>query len=242
MVQDCCVLARQLLSKIEMGTESLFKIEKGVKCMFAGKTFWDILSMGGVTLGILGLFSVVSLAIILERVFYFRRNKRIKRTELMKALSASLEQKDYAQAADICRKADTPFARVALEGLNKHGKGELALTNAMDRQKGSEINNLERYTGLLGSVGSTVVYVGLFGTVLGIIRAFQDIALTANGTGGGVGMVINGIAEALISTALGICVAVPAVIAFNLLQKAINNFALDMDLCASEMTDLLRDK
>lgn len=210
--------------------------------MFAGKTLWDILSMGGITLGLLGLFSVVSLAIILERVFYYRKNRKIKRVDLMKAVTASIEQKDYSQASEICQKAGTPFARVALEGLNKREKGEIALTNAMDRQKGSEVNNLEKYTGLLGSVGSTVVYVGLFGTVLGIIRAFQDIALTANGTGGGVGMVINGIAEALISTAMGICVAVPAVIAFNLLQKAINNFALDMDLCASEMTDLLRGK
>jgi biopolymer transport protein ExbB/TolQ len=79
------------------------------------------------------------------------------------------------------------------------------------------------------------VYIGLFGTVLGIIKAFQEIAKSG---AGGINVVISGISEALVCTAAGLCVAVPAVIAFNYCMKKVDLAVTDMELCASELKDL----
>ena len=92
---------------------------------------------------------------------------------------------------------------------------------------------------VLGTLGNNAIYIGLFGTVLGIIRAFHDISKSGSG---GISIVINGIAEALVCTAAGLCVAVPAVIAYNYFVKKVDGFITDMELCASETMDLVKSK
>ena len=109
----------------------------------------------------------------------------------------------------------------------------------MERAIVIETNLLERYTTIVGTIGSVAVYIGLFGTVLGIMRAFHDISISGSG---GINVVINGIAESLVCTAAGLCVAVPAVIAYNYFIKRIDGFITDMELCASETMDLVKAK
>lgn len=207
--------------------------------MFQGMSIIQILMLGGFTMLILIICSILSIGVILERVFYFWKNSRIKRAHFMESLKLLLVKNDVQAALASCDEAKTPFARVVKTGLSNLGKTKEKVQNAMERQTNLEIKELEKYTSILGTIGGTVVYIGLFGTVIGIIRAFQDIALNAGG-GAGISTVITGIAEALVSTAGGISVAVPAVIAFNFLMKKIDYFTTDMDLCASELVDLLR--
>jgi len=88
----------------------------------------------------------------------------------------------------------------------------------------------------VGTIGNIAVYIGLFGTVLGIIRAFHDIAAAG---AGGMSIVIGGVAEALVCTATGLFVAIPAVIAFNYFARKVELFTNDMELCASELIDLM---
>jgi biopolymer transport protein ExbB len=209
--------------------------------MFEGKTILEILQMGGFTMYVLVFCSILSLAVILERVVYFNRGTKIRRIPFMDKIRDSLEKRNLNDALSICESVKNPFSRVVRSGLSKYGKNEKKITGAMERQISVEVNDLERFTNILGTIGSTVVYIGLFGTVIGIIRAFQDIALTSGG-GGGIGTVITGIAEALVSTAAGISVAVPSVIAYNMLTKRIDNITVDMELCASETMDLVRDE
>ncbi len=106
----------------------------------------------------------------------------------------------------------------------------------MDREITIETIRLERYTSIVGTIGNTAVYIGLFGTVLGIIRAFHDIAAAG---AGGMSIVIGGVAEALVCTAMGLLVAIPAVIAYNYFMKRVDRFINDMELCASELGDLI---
>jgi biopolymer transport protein ExbB/TolQ len=106
----------------------------------------------------------------------------------------------------------------------------------MEREITVEVIKLERYTSIVGTIGNTAVYIGLFGTVLGIIRAFHDISSIG---AGGINVVIGGVSEALITTATGLSVAVPAVIAFNYFVKRVDGFVNDMELCASEVIDLI---
>ena len=107
----------------------------------------------------------------------------------------------------------------------------------MERQIVIEISKLELRTAVVGTIGSTAVYIGLLGTVFGIIKTFQDITLAGSS---GINVVIQGISEALVCTAAGLFVAIPAVIAYNYFTKRISGFVTDMELCASEMTSIIK--
>jgi biopolymer transport protein ExbB len=87
----------------------------------------------------------------------------------------------------------------------------------MASARSQERLRLERYLGILGTLGNNAPFIGLFGTVLGIIKAFAD--LSRSGGGGGAAVVMAGISEALVATAVGLFVAIPAVMAFNIFQR-----------------------
>jgi len=157
----------------------------------------------------------------------------------MRQVNGQLMSGNLKKALEICKNNDTPFSSVVYSGLNLHGHSEVLISNTMEREVTIETTRLERFTSIVGTIGSTAVYIGLFGTVLGIIRAFRDIAASGSG---GISVVITGISEALVCTAMGLCVAVPAVIAYNYFVKRVDSFITDMELCASETMDLLAIK
>ena len=206
--------------------------------MFEGKSVLEFIQIGGATMYVLLVCSVLSITIIVERLIFFRKRTKSKRPGFMTELSGFILNSDVSGAMAFCSGKNTTLANVANSGLLMRGKSTEKIMNAMDRQISIEVKDLERSLSVLGSIGSTVVYIGLFGTVLGIISAFQQIAQTSGG-GGGMDTVITGIAEALICTATGILVAVPAVVAYNLLTKRVENFAMEMEIVASETVDLL---
>ena len=153
----------------------------------------------------------------------------------MKQIREALEKGNVKRALEICNNTNTPFSSVVHSGLLLYGHNEVVISNTMEREVIVETTKLERFTSIVGTIGSTAVYIGLFGTVLGIIRAFHDIAKSGSG---GISIVINGISEALVCTAAGLSVAVPAVIAYNYFVKRVDGFITDMELCASEIMDL----
>lgn len=197
---------------------------------------WQLIRVGGFTMYILLLFSILSFAIIIERYLYYRRRSKVKRETFMMGIAKECKKGDVKKALEICENIDTPFSAVTSSGLNLYGHNEVFISNTMERQITVETAKLERFTSIVGTIGSTAVYIGLFGTVLGIMRAFHDIS---KGGSGGINVVINGISEALVCTAAGLCVAVPAVIAYNYFIKKVDSFITDMELCASETMDLL---
>jgi len=202
-------------------------------------TLWQLISIGGFTMYVLLFCSLLSLTIILERYIYYRTRSRLKRAAFMKLIREALEKNNIQKALEICKRTDTPFSSVVYAGLNLAGHNEVIISNTMEREVTIETTRLERFTSIVGTIGSTAVYIGLFGTVLGIIRAFHDISKSSFG---GISVVINGISEALVCTAAGLCVAVPAVIAYNYFVKKVDSFITDMELCASEVLDLLQVK
>ncbi|OIO33640.1 MAG: hypothetical protein AUJ70_02915 [Candidatus Omnitrophica bacterium CG1_02_40_15] len=201
---------------------------------------FQLISNGGVTMYVLILCSILSMAIIIERILYYRRRSIVKREDFMMDIKNQLNRDNPRHAVSMCigisNEANTPFANVVCAGLSAYGRGEKEISSNMERSIAIETNMLSRFTTIVGTIGSTSVYIGLFGTVLGIIRAFHDISKTGSG---GISVVINGISEALICTAAGLCVAVPAVIAYNYFIKKIDNFVIDMELCASEILDFI---
>ncbi|MEI7997958.1 MAG: MotA/TolQ/ExbB proton channel family protein [Candidatus Omnitrophota bacterium] len=203
--------------------------------MFQDKSIFEIIHAGGLTMYILIFCSILSIGVIIERLLYFKRRSRVTRVQLMEEIRKDVNRNQVLNAIDFCRNTDTPSSMVACSGLNLNGYDEKLISNAMEREITIQTVKLERFTSIVGTIGGIAVYIGLFGTVLGIIRAFHDVARTASG---GMDVVTAGISEALVCTATGLLVAIPAVVSYNYFVRKVDNFVLDMELTASELLDL----
>jgi len=204
--------------------------------MFEGKTLWQIFNMGGFTMYILLMCSVLSIGVILERIRTYYLKSKLDRKAFMSKIRANVEQKDYDKAIKESASEDAPLARIVLAGLKNHKHEEKVISNAMEREIMAETVKLERYTSIVGTIGNIAVYIGLFGTVLGIVSSFHNISKIGSG---GISVVIGGVAESLICTATGLMVAIPAVIAYNYFVRRVDNFVTEMEYCSSEMIDML---
>ncbi len=217
-----------------------------------GQGIFHLLAQGGVTMVILAIFSIFSLAVIGERIYAYRNAERSTRQVTHDALQYVVDGKP-TEALHLCEQhRGSPVAKVLEAGLlvlidqgDSVASGERLsrkvelCKGAMQRTTASEIARLERYLGSLATLGNISPFVGLFGTVLGIIRAFEAIARTGSG---GLGTVSAGIAEALVATAAGLFVAIPAVMAYNYFLGRVKLFATAMDNAASELVDRLVDR
>jgi biopolymer transport protein ExbB/biopolymer transport protein TolQ len=182
----------------------------------------DIAGVGGtVVLVLLLALSVVSVGIIIERVIYFRR-RRLDAVALSRDILARLAAGDRGWVLDRLRTLRAVEAAALRDAMAWYDAGPEAFADIL--QKGLAERRKEFESGLvfLGTLGNNAPFIGLFGTVLGIIVAFRELSSAAVNIAGGSGNMNNvmaGIAEALVSTAVGILVAVPAVIFFNIFQK-----------------------
>ncbi len=164
---------------------------------------------------LLGL-SVISVTVILERIWYFSRRRMSNRfPELIKLCLSG----DLAKAAQLAGgdAMEAEVVRVAA-GIASIGQEavEKAVASTIDRRR----LEYEQWLFILGTLGNNAPFIGLFGTVLGIIRAFADLAIANRGGGANAaGSVMSGISEALVATAVGLFVAIPAVLAFNIFQR-----------------------
>lgn len=174
---------------------------------------------------VLLVLSVISIATMVERWLYFSRRRgdlEQQRPKLVDRLEvADLEGLDEVLASD--RSLHGRIAREALRWL--HG-GPEAMADAVDAELSRIRAELERGTNLLGTLGNNAPFIGLFGTVLGVIIAFHSLG-ASGGNAGAMGGVMGGIAEALVATGVGLFVALPAVVAYNVIQKKIGQIEAD---------------
>jgi biopolymer transport protein ExbB len=176
-------------------------------------------------LAVIILLSLWGMAVVWDRFFYFRE-RHVRAQELEKQLPALLAAGSGQEVAALCRKVDCPEAGVVLATLEALPLGVECAEQAMEAQRIEERLEMDRHVLVLGTLGNNVPFVGLFGTVLGIIKAFNDLALAGTA---GPSVVMNGVAEALVSTALGLLVAIPCVSAFNYFQDRVRRTMLNAD-------------
>ena len=199
-------------------------------------------------MGVLVVMSMASVGVFFERLFTFMQAtnqsklfapqvaKHLKDGKLKEAISVS-QSKDYRYSH---------LGKVVLAGLQEYqfqqdtgvalNKDDVvdSVHRAIQRAAALTSSDLKRGMGILATIGSTAVFVGLLATTLGVINAFQGIAATGSG---GLGAVSGGISEALVGTAIGLFVAIPAVWFFNYLTGRIEYFAVEMDNSSSELVD-----
>lgn len=159
----------------------------------------------------LGFFSILALGIILERIVTLTRLKQVEDRAFM-MLQLALEKEDDAMRQDP-QIAAAPVTHIVNTLAEMKGASEDSLELAADVSIGIQRQRLRRYMSTLATVGSTAPFIGLFGTVIGIMTAFQALSKTQNSQ-----ELAAGISEALSATAVGLMVAIPAIIAYNLLQ------------------------
>ncbi len=199
-----------------------------------------------VAVALLGM-GVISLGVSLDRWLVLRRALATSRRFAVSA-GPLLEAGELGRLADLARGADfarSPLAQLTRAGLEIHRQAQetRSVLPAHERVRRELARRLEmlsaearRGMGFLASTGSTAPFIGLFGTVIGIITAFQGIAASG---GGGIAAVSAGIAEALIVTAVGLFVAITSVLLFNYLSARFDEFDRLLQHAASELLDVL---
>ena len=181
-------------------------------------------------LWILVLLSVISVALIVERCLYFY-NHRVDGERLGQQLEQLLQEGNVRGAWELVHDSDSIEHEVIAAGLPALRRGATACSEAMLAAKARMRPLLDARLSILATIGSNAPFVGLLGTVLGIVKAAHD--LTGGGTGqGDPNAVMAGVFEALVATAVGLFVAIPAVVAFNLLQRRVRNTIAQVDSLA----------
>jgi len=201
------------------------------------------LRLGGVTIAVILAASVLALVVAIERLIALwgvgaksRELGQLIARHLMRgelAAARSAADRSTALASDLFRAGFERAARSTGEGL----------AAAVDRERVQLSLKMRRGLWILGTIGATAPFVGLFGTVWGIMRSFKDLGLDVEAGGtGGPGTVMAGISEALIATAVGIIVAVEAVVLYNVFQARLSRVNIELKLIAEEFLELVREQ
>ncbi|HEY0840581.1 MAG TPA: MotA/TolQ/ExbB proton channel family protein, partial [Vulgatibacter sp.] len=184
------------------------------------------------------VLSVLSIGAIAERWWFFRRRGAGGVEAIRERVAGLVATGDIADADHLLAESDSIEAAVVRPALPYAAGGPGALADAIDSQLGRERGQLDRNMNFLGTVGSNAPFIGLFGTVIGVIEAFahlgagQDEAAMAN--------VMAGIAEALVATGVGLFVAIPAVVGFNWFQKRTAEVEESVASLSKQLTAALR--
>jgi biopolymer transport protein ExbB/biopolymer transport protein TolQ len=197
----------------------------------------DILSAGGPVLAGMVALSIYCLALIWERWRFFMRATSGYEDLLMR-VCASASAGKLQEAASLAKQHKGLAATVVTATLSGPPHRE-ERQRAAERAIGRATAELERGMSTLGTIASVAPFIGLFGTVVGVMRAFHDLA---GATGAGPGIVAVGISEALVTTAAGLLVAIPAVAAFNFFNQRIARFQEELGWMVEEVLDGLAER
>ncbi|MDD4004213.1 MAG: MotA/TolQ/ExbB proton channel family protein [Elusimicrobiaceae bacterium] len=198
-------------------------------------TGWkELIMAGGPVLALLALLSIYSLGIIFERFAHYRK-ALANADEFIKEIKRLVRAGQKNKARETCEGDKTPAAKILTRALHAQGgpveKREYILS-AIDWQ----VTRLQQKLPILATIGSTTPFIGLFGTVLGVMKAFKDLSAYS---GAGASVVAAGIAEALVNTAAGLFVAIPAIFAYNYFTSRTNRFSKEMEYASEEILNLM---
>ena len=197
--------------------------------------FFGTISSGGPAMWALLLLSIIAVAIVIERLLFFA-SQHSDSKGLLRAIGQRIAADDLNGAIKICQQNKGMLPKILAFGLQRGEKNRADITDALSIALMENLNSLERNLGVIGTIAVIAPFVGLFGTVLGIIRAFQDIALKGNSTPA---VVAAGVSEALITTAAGLFVAVVSVIFFNYFKTRIKAYNQEMIVAANQLAEML---
>lgn len=202
--------------------------------LFEYNSNWNIILL------IIGACSVMSFTIFIERLMHLRRSE-IDTNKFVIDMRKAIKDGNIVDAIGICEKTGGTIANIVKAGLIKHNKAKAQIENAMEMAGLVEVAQLEKNAKLLSIIAYIAPLIGLLGTVLGFIQAFSEMRMS-----GLVDISATRIGEAmeyaLVTTAAGLVVAIPSIIAYNYIVSKVEGFILEIQTTSSEIVDLLTDR
>lgn len=196
----------------------------------------SILSKGGLLMVLIAICSFIGAGIIVERWLTLRR-ARVNTGTLMNRVRQSLRGGEVGRALDICDETPGPVARMLKEGVLRAGASRELIRETVESAGKSELYKLERGLDSLATIAGVAPLLGFLGTVTGMIRAFMDIQALGGQVNANV--LAGGIWAALVTTAAGLTVGIPALIFYNWLVGKVRHFVFEMERSSMELLDLL---
>jgi len=202
-------------------------------------SIFEILVKGGWLMIPIGLASIIALAILIERLLSLRKI-RINAEAFTQRVRYLLASQRVNEAIELCSQTPGPIAAITRAGLLKHDRSREEIKDALETAAESEVFHLERYLGWLGTIAAITPLIGFLGTVTGMIKAFLQIQTLGGNVDASV--LAGGIWEALITTAAGLAVGIPALIFYNWLQGKVEHHVFEMRETSGDLLDLLQEQ
>lgn len=197
---------------------------------------WDMILAGRYMMIPIALFSFVGLAVIIERLMVLQRH-RIICPEIAEAVETLSASQNLSVAYAICERKPGPFANVVTAGLDHADNDWTIIRDVLEEAGRQEATRLTRRLGVLETVAAVSPLLGLLGTVIGMIRVFSSISQTGLSNPE---VLSAGISEAMVTTAAGLIVGIPALVAYNWLNGRADRIILDLEYYSSKVLDTLR--
>ena len=202
-------------------------------------TLLQILVKGGVMMIPIALCSLVAVTILIERLISLRRIRINARTFVLQVKNLLLRQR-INEAILMCKETPGPIASITKAGLLKQNRSRDEIKDAIEGAARAEVYHLERYLGILGTIAAIAPLIGFLGTVTGMIKAFMQVQTLGGNVDASV--LAGGIWEALITTAAGLSVGIPALIFYNWLQSKVERHVFEMQESSNDLLDVLLEK
>ena len=186
---------------------------------------WELFDQGGLIMYPLTLCSVIALAITIERGFNLRR-KRVIRPEVVSVIENIRGPEEIGLALSVCREEEGPFANVMRAGLDNLDLSVDEIREGILDQGRQEMGTLQKGLVVLETIASVSPLLGLLGTVLGMIKVFDEISQVGVGQGN---LLAGGIAEAILTTAAGLFIAIPSLVFYNYFSSKAESMILEIE-------------
>ena len=203
---------------------------------------WDIILKGGPIMWPILLCSVVAIMIFIERVYYLHK-VNVDTRKFSEQIRRSVKRNRIMDAIDLCEKTQGPIANILKEGLLKHDRQRTEIRESIEDAALHEVPLLERNLPVLATIAHITPLLGLLGTVTGMVQAFQVIQEKSSAVSPiNPGDLAGGIWQALLTTVVGLCVAIPTYVAYNYLTSRVDGLVLDMEKSATDLVNSLGSK
>ncbi len=197
---------------------------------------WEMILAGRYMMIPIALASLVGLTVIIERMLVLRQT-RIIVPEIAEAVETLAVGKDLSVAVAICERRPGPFANIVRAGLDHADNDWTIMRDVLEEAGRQEANLLTRRLGILETVAAVSPLLGLLGTVLGMIRVFATISLAGLGNPE---TLSSGISEAMVTTAAGLIIGIPALVSYNWLTGRADRIIFELEFYSSKVLDTLR--
>jgi len=201
-------------------------------------TLPEMMSKGGPVLWLLLLVSAVGVAVFIERFLHCHR-AQINSTEFLNGVRTVLKRNNVVEALSICDATPGPVARLVKTAILNRDQGRERVREALEEAGSAEVPRLEEKLNLLATIAQLAPLIGLLGTVLGFIQTFGGMQKGDLYTP--IGQLSDGVCRAMVCTAAGLAVAIPAHAAYNYLVQRVNSIVLDMERASTEIVQIVTE-